>query len=134
MIKALQRDPANNNVIHMDSASRQSTSELHDECAAALLNEDTCPGKKAGGVVNHLMADVEIACLPKDLPEFIAVDIGAMEIGDTLHLSSLVMPEGTRLTADIEDPSSDHPVVSVVQPLLEEPEDTGEEDAGGRRR
>ncbi|MGI9334590.1 MAG: 50S ribosomal protein L25/general stress protein Ctc [Gammaproteobacteria bacterium] len=122
VIKALQRDPASNNVIHMDLLRVSSTSELQMNVPLHFTNEETCPGKKMGGVVNHLMADLEIACLPKDLPEFIELDIGTMEIGDTLHLSDIVMPEGTRLTVDIEDPASDRPVVSVVHAVsLEEP-------------
>jgi large subunit ribosomal protein L25 len=62
-----------------------------------FLGEDAAPGVKAGGLVSHELTDVEVECLPKDLPEFIAVDISGMEVGDSIHLSELVMPAGVTL-------------------------------------
>jgi large subunit ribosomal protein L25 len=78
-----------------------------------FVGEDNCPGKKAGGVINHLLVDLEISCLPKDLPEYIEVDMSKLDIGDSLHLSELVMPRGVTLLALLQDPEHDQPVVSL---------------------
>jgi large subunit ribosomal protein L25 len=78
-----------------------------------FMNEESCPGKKAGGVINHLLVDLEISCLPKDLPEYIEVDMSKMDIGDSVHLSELVMPPGVTLLAIAQDPEHDQPLVSI---------------------
>jgi len=113
VLKALQRDPITNRVTHMDLLRVSSTQEITMQVPLHFLGEDDCPGKKAGGVVNHLLMELEISCLPKDLPEYIEVDMGHMDIGDSLHLSELVMPEGVTLNALAQDPDHDQPVVSV---------------------
>ena len=78
-----------------------------------FMGEDTCPGRKAGGVINHLLVDLEISCLPQDLPEYIEVDMSQMDIGDSLHLSELAMPPGVTLLAIAQDPEHDQPVVAI---------------------
>ena len=113
VLKDLQRDPATDRIIHMDLLRVSSTQQITMNVPLHFLNEDTCPGKKAGGVVSHLLVDVEISCLPKDLPEYLTVDMAAMEIGDSLHLSDIVMPEGVTLIALAHDPSHDQSVVSI---------------------
>jgi large subunit ribosomal protein L25 len=77
------------------------------------MNEEACPGRKAGGVINHLLVDLEISCLPKNLPEYIEVDMATMDIGDSIHLSELSMPEGVTLLALAQDLEYDQPVVSI---------------------
>ncbi|NIM29290.1 MAG: 50S ribosomal protein L25/general stress protein Ctc [Gammaproteobacteria bacterium] len=113
VLKALQRDPTTDQIVHMDLLRVSSSKEITMHVPLHFINEETCPGKKAGGVVNHLLVDLEISCLPKDLPEFIAVDMAAMEIGDSLHLSQLTMPAGVTLLAIAQDPEHDQPVVSI---------------------
>ena len=113
VLKALQRDPATDTVIHMDLLRVSSRQEITMHVPLHFLDEDNCPGKKAGGVVNHLLVDLEISCLPKDLPEYIAVDMSKMDIGDSLHLSELLMPTGVTLLALAQDPEHDQPVVSL---------------------
>ena len=78
-----------------------------------FVNEDTSPGKKAGGVISHLMVDVEISCLPKDLPEYIEVDMSELDIGDSVHLSELKLPPGVTLESLAQNPDADQPVVAV---------------------
>ncbi len=113
VLKALQRDPATDRVIHMDLLRVSSSQEITMHVPLHFVGEETCPGKKAGGVANHLLVDLEISCLPKDLPEYIEVDMSKMDIGDSLHLSDLVMPEGVTLLALAQDTEHDQPVVSV---------------------
>ena len=130
VLKALQRDPATAKVAHLDFLRVSSTQEIQMNVPLHFINEDSCPGMRAGGVANHLMVDLVVSCLPKDLPEFIDVDMHAMEIGTAMHLSEIKLPEGVRLSTAIEDAAHDHPVVTVQEPqkldLGEEPEEEAE--------
>ena len=113
VLKALQRDPATDLVVHMDLLRVSSSQEITMHVPLHFVGEDTCPGIKAGGVANHLLVDLEISCLPKNLPEYIEVDMLHMDIGDSIHLSELKMPEGVTLLALAQDPDHDQPVVSL---------------------
>jgi large subunit ribosomal protein L25 len=130
VLKALQREPATAKVAHLDFLRVSSTQEIQMNVPLHFVNEDSCPGMRAGGVANHLMVDLIVSCLPKDLPEFIDVDMHAMEIGTAMHLSEIKLPEGVRLSTAIEDAAHDHPVVTVQEPqkldLGEEPEEEAE--------
>ena len=113
VLKALQRDPATDRVTHMDLLRVSSTQEITMHVPLHFIGEDTCPGRKAGGVINHLLVDLEISCLPQDLPEYIEVDMSNLDIGDSLHLSELAMPPGVTLLAIAQDPEHDQPVVAI---------------------
>ena len=113
VLKDLQRDPATNKVVHLDLQRVSSTEELHMRVPLHFMNEEKSPGRKAGGVINHLLVDVEVACLPKDLPEYIEVDMAALDIGDALHLSDLKLPEGVRIPALQHGEDYDQAIVSV---------------------
>jgi large subunit ribosomal protein L25 len=94
--------------------------------------EDGCPGVKLGGTVLRGMTDVEIECLPKDLPEFIAVDVSKMEIDDVIHLSEVVIPEGVTLAgADQVDEDNDPMVVTIEVMRGSVDEDEAEESEAG---
>jgi large subunit ribosomal protein L25 len=110
VLKDLQRHPAKPFILHVDFQRVQSDEKIRLNVPLHFVNENTCPGVKAGGAVSHQLTDVEITCLPKDLPEFIEVDMSAMNVGDALHLSELKLPDG------VEYPSSegeDYIVVSI---------------------
>lgn len=113
VLKAVQRDPATDRVVHMDLLRVSSSQEITMHVPLHFMNEEVCPGRKAGGVINHLLVDLEISCLPKNLPEYIEVDMSKMDIGDSVHLSELSMPEGVTLLALAQDPEHDQPVVSI---------------------
>ena len=129
VLKALQRDPATDLVTHMDLLRVSSTQEITMHVPLHFIGEDSCPGIKAGGVANHLLVDLEISCLPKDLPEYIEADMSHMDIGDSMHLSEIKMPEGVTLLALLQDPEHDQPVVSLQhsQKFEEEALEEGEE-------
>lgn len=133
VLRSLQRDPASSKVTHVDFFRVSATEEIQMNVPLHFINEEKCPGKKAGGIVSHLMVDVEISCLPKDLPEYIEVDIVNLDIGDSLHLSEIQMPPGVALATAIEDAAHDHVIVSVEQAheldLGEEPEEELEGEA-----
>lgn len=131
VVKDLQRDPATSQVLHVDLQRVSSTEELHMRVPLHFMNEEDSPGRRHGGVISHLMVDVEIGCLPGDLPEYIEVDMSGLDVGVSLHLSELVMPERVRLMALVHDPDNDQPVVTVQHPQkLEEVSVAEDEEIG----
>ena len=98
-------------VLHIDFQRVDATHELHVKVPLHFTNEEVAPGiKLGGGLVNHVMTEVDIHCLAADLPEFIEVDLSALKVGDSIHLSQLKLPKGVQLVAH----TSDDVVVGVV--------------------
>ncbi len=130
VLRSLQRDPASSKVTHVDFFRVSATEEIQMNVPLHFINEEQCPGKKAGGIVSPLMVDVEISCLPKDLPEYIEVDIINLDVGDSLHLSEVKLPPGVQLATAIADAAHDHVIVSIEEALAldlgEEPEEAVE--------
>ena len=99
-------------VLHVDFQRVDATHELHIKVPLHFVNEDTAPGVKlGGGLVNHIMTDLDIQCLAKDLPEFIEVDVGALKVGENLHVSQLKLPKGVKA---VQHGSDDPIVVGIV--------------------
>lgn len=124
VLKDLQRHPATSQILHMDLLRVVATQEIDMRVPLHFMNEEKCPGKKAGGVINHLLTELEVRCLPKNLPEYIEVDVANLEIGDSLHLSELTVPDGVDVVALSQETEQDQPVVSVQPPqkVVEEEE------------
>lgn len=100
VLKDLQRHPANDNkILHADFLRVDASHEMTMTVPVHFIGEDVAPGVKAGGLVSHLMTEVEVACLPQDLPEFIEADISKLEMDESIHLSELALPKGVSLTA-----------------------------------
>jgi len=91
-------------ILHVDFQRVSATEALHLMVPLHFINEETAPGVKlSGGMVNHVLTEVDVQCLPKDLPEFIEVDVGALEVGESIHLSDLKLPKGVKLTHEDDD-------------------------------
>ncbi len=116
VLKSVHRDPATERVLHMDFQRISAESEIHMNVPLHFMNEEICTGKKAGGIITHLLVEVEVGCLPRDLPEYVEVDMAALDVGESVHLSELVLPEGVRLMVLAHNPDNDQPVVSVQHP------------------
>ncbi|MDE3735622.1 50S ribosomal protein L25/general stress protein Ctc [Pseudomonas resinovorans] len=100
LIKALQRHPAKGFVLHADFQRVVAGQKLTAHIPLHFINEATSVGvKQGGGEVSHTISEVEVSCLPKDLPEFIEVDLAKVEVGQTVHLSDLTLPKGVELVA-----------------------------------
>lgn len=135
IVKDIQRHPYRAEVLHMDLQRVNRKDVITKTVPLHYINEDICEGVKLGGVVSHLMTEVEIKCQAGDLPEFIEVDMAQVDMGTTLHLSDIKLPKGAALTIDIEDSTHDLPIASLHAPKggEEEPEapaadaDQGEE-------
>ncbi|RFA31299.1 50S ribosomal protein L25/general stress protein Ctc [Alkalilimnicola ehrlichii] len=111
ILKDLQRHPYKPLVQHMDLQRVLAGTKLTSHVPLHFLNEEA--PKKAGGVLHHDMIEVEIECLPKDLPPFIEVDCAALKPGTSLHLSDLKLPKGVSIPALAQGPEHDVAVVSV---------------------
>ena len=114
ILKDLQRHPARNQIMHMDFQRIVEDQEIRMNVPLHFIGEDVAPGVKlGGGSVSHLMTDVEIVCLPKNLPEYIDVDVTELELDEMLSLSDIELPEGVEMPALAQGPEANRPVVSI---------------------
>lgn len=104
VLKDLQRHPAKPFILHVDFMRVTQDEKLRMTVPLHFVNEDRCRGVKAGGQISHSLTEVEVVCLPKDLPECIEVDMTEMEVGAILHLSELSLPQGVELAHPSEEP------------------------------
>jgi len=130
VLKDLQRHPYKRIIIHVDFQRVRENEALTMRVPLHFMNEDKCPGVKTeGGVISHVMTEVEVTCLPKDLPEYIEVDMSDMHLNDTIHLGELTLPEGVILTALEHEGDPEQPVVNVHMRRVEVEESEEEEEA-----
>jgi len=112
ILKALQRHPAKPVVLHADFQRASADTVLKVNVPVHFLNETTCKGvKMQGGVIHHDAVEIEVSCSPKDLPEYIEVDLADVELDQVIHLSDIKAPKGVTFVALSHD--SDLPVVSI---------------------
>ena len=136
LVRDLQLHPVNEKVLHVDFLRVEADRPIQTNVPLHFVNESKCVGvRTGGGSIAHNLVDVEVSCLPKDLPEFIEVDLVELELGQALHLSDLSLPEGVTLVALGYGDDHDIPVVSVQPPrggtaeAEEEEEAAAEEEA-----
>lgn len=130
VLKDLQRHPFKRLLMHIDFLRVKAGEKLSMRVPLHFINEEKCIGvKRDGGAINHLMSDLEIECLPKDLPEYIEVDMLNVALGDTVHVNDLKLPEGVESYAEAHGGEEDVGVATVFMPrVVEEPEDDDEEE------
>lgn len=115
VLRALQRHPATDKVQHIDFLRIQEDMPVQLHVPLHYVNEERCVGVKlGGGRVAHNLIEVEVSCLPRDLPEYIEVDVADLEVGASLHLSDLDLPNGVSIVALGLGEDHDIPVVSVA--------------------
>jgi large subunit ribosomal protein L25 len=131
ILRDLQRHPSKPMIMHVDLQRVSANEELRTQVPVHFIGEDTCPGAKAGGLVMHELTEVEIECFPKDLPEYIEVDMSTMDVGDTVHLSDLKVPEGVTLLELARGEDHDQVVASIHAKRVEEAEEEAEEEVKG---
>ena len=142
VIKDLQRHPARPVILHADFLRVSEGSAIQVRVPLHFINEEKCVGvKTGGGRILKSMTEIEVTCLPKDLPEYIEVDMLEVELGHTVHLSDISLPEGVSSVALSHGKESDHSVATVQPPRggadeaeedidVEAAEDAGAEDTG----
>ena len=100
IMKDMQRHPFKPLVQHIDFQRVDSEHKVSVLVPLHFLNEETCVGvKQQGGQIQHLLNEIEVSALPQNLPQFIEIDLAAVEVGQTIHLTDLQMPEGVEITA-----------------------------------
>jgi len=133
IVRDVQHHPFKVDMMHIDFQRVDATHKLHMHVPLHFIGEDKAPGVKAGGIVNHLTIEVEVECLPKDIPEYIEVDMSAMSVGDILHLSDLKLPSGVEIRELKQGEDHDTAVCAIHAAkggAVAEGEEGGEEAAG----
>jgi len=133
--KAILRDvhyhPFKQLILHVDLQRVSETERIHMSVPVHFVGEDIAPGVKLqGGIVSHLMTDIDITCLASNLPEYLVADISALNLHDSIHLSDLQLPEGVEITS-LTHGGDDLAVVTIVavRGTSEEAAEGGEEEA-----
>jgi large subunit ribosomal protein L25 len=128
LLRAFNMHPWKGHVQHVDFQRVSKDRKIHMKVPLHFVNAEISPGvKEMGGVSNHVLNEVDVTCLPDDLPEFIAVDLGALKIGDSVHVKDLAMPKGVEAVLH----RGENPVVATVilPALITEEEETAAAEA-----
>jgi large subunit ribosomal protein L25 len=133
IIKALQRHPAKPFILHADFLRILADEEITVNVPVHFLNEDKCKGVKLeGGIISRILTEIEITCLPKNLPEFLEVDMLEVGVGENIHLTDVTFPEGVTSVSLSHGGDDADLVVASVQAAKgsAEEEETAEPEGG----
>jgi large subunit ribosomal protein L25 len=114
LLKAVQRHAFKEQIQHLDLLRVDASKKLHTTVPLHFINEDAAEAVKNGGVVSRIANDVEVSCLPKDLPSFVEVDLANVELGATVHISDLVFPAGVESIELSKGTAHDLPLVTIA--------------------
>lgn len=121
LLRDMQRHPFKQQIMHMDFQRISENEALRARVPLHFLNQEKSPaGKAAGVVVTHELNEVEVSALPKDLPEYIEVDLSALDIGDIVHLSQIQLPAGVTIPALAHGKEHDLAIVIAKHARVEE--------------
>lgn len=133
LVKDMQRHPFKPKVTHIDFQRVVAGEKLHTNVPLHFINEDKANSIKIeGGHAEHHMNDIEVTCLPKDLPEYIEVDVSGVELGQTLHISDLTLPQGVESVELTKGADHDLAVVTVKAAKGPAAGTADEEDSGDK--
>lgn len=118
VLKDIQRHPYQPKILHMDFLRVSENKPITMHVPLHFLGEKTAPGVMEGGIVTHHMVELEVRCLPRDLPEFIEIDISQSPLDTVIHLSQIVLPKNVEMLAVIHGSEDDLPVVSIHKPKI----------------
>ena len=131
ILKDMQRHPAKRLIMHMDFQRIVEDEVIRMNVPIHLVNTDIAVGvKQGGGSVSHLMTDVEVVCLPRNLPEYLEIDIADLELDEMRYISDIPLPEGVEIPALAQGDEANRPVVSIhiiKEVVIEEEEEVLEE-------
>lgn len=128
ILRDVQMHPYKAQVLHVDFQRVSATEKLRIDVPLHFLGGDECPGVyNEGGIESHLINEVEVECLPADLPEYIEIDISHLEMHDSVKLSDIKVPEGVTLTA-LAHEGEDQTVAIIAAPQREEVEEAEDEE------
>jgi len=116
ILRDLQRHPYKNRILHADFFRIDKKKALHVVVPIHVLNAENCVGVKMdGGMMTQLVTEIEVMCLPKDLPEYLEIDAAELHLGEILHLSDIKMPKGVEIVALTHGEDHDTGILSVVK-------------------
>ncbi|MFZ2314856.1 MAG: 50S ribosomal protein L25/general stress protein Ctc [Gammaproteobacteria bacterium] len=118
ILKDVQRHAFKPRVLHIDFQRVHADEKLHMHVPLHFVGTEEAPGAKEGGLASHIMSDIEVACLPDNLPEFIEVNVADMQLNQIMHISDLKMPKGVESVALLH--GDDKAVISIHIPRVEE--------------
>ncbi|SFW17674.1 50S ribosomal protein L25/general stress protein Ctc [Nitrosovibrio sp. Nv17] len=125
LLRDIQMHPFKQQVLHVDFQRIDRNKKIHVKVPLHFINGDIAPGVKlSGGIVSHVLTELDVSCLPKDLPESITVDLSELVAGSTVHLSALQLPEGVEIPSLAK--GEDLPVATIVIPRGVAAEDAAE--------
>ncbi len=128
VLKSIDRHPSRPIVMHVDFLRVNVKEKLTMHVPLHFLGEEDAPGMKEGGVLSKPMTDVEVSCLPADLPESIDVDISMLVMDQVLHASDIKLPKGVEMTMELDE-EHNPPLVGIHMPRVEvEPEEEAAEE------
>lgn len=114
LLRDYQLHPVRNTIQHIDFQRVSATEKIHVKVPFHFVNAEIAPGVKlGGGIVAHIQTEAEVSCLPKDLPEFIEVDLASLELGHSVHLSQIKLPKGVEFVQLAHD--NDAAVASIAK-------------------
>ena len=117
VIKDLQRHPAKPRLMHADFQRVSADHAITVQVPLHFINEEKCQGvKNGGGSLIKAMTELQVSCLPKDLPEFIEVDVIALGLGEAMHISDITLPKGVTSVDLTHGADADNAIVSVLPP------------------
>ncbi|MBS0432882.1 MAG: 50S ribosomal protein L25/general stress protein Ctc [Proteobacteria bacterium] len=126
LLRDVQKHPFKPQLLHLDFLRINENQAVRVRVPLHFVNQEKSPaGKASGVVVSHAMTDMEVSCLPKDLPEFLEVDLVELKLGDIVHMSDIRLPDGVEIPELRLGKEHDHPVVTA-QEIREEVEQTPE--------
>ena len=129
ILKDVQHHPFKNEVLHVDLLRVKKGQKLHVTIPLHFVGTEDAPGVKEGGVFSRNVVEVEVVCLPKDIPEYLEVDVSALEIGDSRHLTDIKLPEGVEIAALTHGDEHEHDisVAAIHHARVVEEEEPAEE-------
>jgi large subunit ribosomal protein L25 len=113
VLKAIQRHPYKRQIMHLDFLRIKANEKLFMTVPLHFVHEEKAPGVLDKGTAIYHLKDVDVQCFPVDLPEFIEVDLAALQLNQVFHLSDLILPKGVELDANLEVEEQDLPVISI---------------------
>jgi large subunit ribosomal protein L25 len=130
LLRDVQMHPWKSQILHIDFQRVSAKEKIHMKVPLHFINEEIAPGVKlGGGLVNHIASEIDITCLPADLPEYIEVDLGALEVGESIHLSQIKFPSGVE-SVQLAKGGEDLGVVAIQTPRGGASADDAGDDAG----
>lgn len=119
IVKDVQRHPSRSDVMHLDFQRIVADEAISLNVPIHFIGEEAAKGvKEQGGAIEHMMSDIEVSCLPKDLPEYLEIDVSELELNQVLHLSDIQFPNGVSSVALAH--GQDNAVVAINPPRREE--------------